>query len=55
MEDLNIIEIAVKENASIISMDKDFGELVFKNKLSHKGIMLLKVEEAVAEEKLAAI
>jgi len=55
MEDLHIIELAVKENAFIISMDKDFGELVFKNKLSHKGILLLRLEDAVAEEKLAAI
>ncbi len=55
MEDLHIIEIAIKEDAFIISMDKDFGELVFKNKLNHKGILLLRLEDAVAEEKLAAI
>ncbi|MBC7422635.1 MAG: hypothetical protein H7334_04175 [Ferruginibacter sp.] len=36
-------------------MDKDFGELIFKNKLPHKGILLLRLEDAVAEEKLAAI
>lgn len=55
MEDRHIIEIAIKEDAFIISMDKDFGELVFKNKLNHKGILLLRLEDAVAEEKLAAI
>ena len=48
-------DVAIKEDAFIISMDKDFGELVFKNKLNHKGILLLRLEDAVAEEKLAAI
>ncbi len=31
------------------------GELVFKNNNLHKGILLLKLEDAVSEEKLAAI
>lgn len=36
-------------------MDKNFGELVFKNHSFHKGIRLLTLEDAVAEEKLSAI
>lgn len=55
MTDSDIIELANKEDAIIISMDKDFGELIFKNKLPHKGVLLLRLEDAVAEEKLAVI
>jgi len=55
MADLDIIRLANNENAFIISMDKDFGELVFKSHLLHKGILLLRLEDAVAEEKLSAI
>ena len=55
MTDADILKLANNENAIIISMDKDFGELVFKNKLQHKGILLLRLEDAVAEEKLAVI
>lgn len=55
MADIDIIELANKEDAIIISMDKDFGELVFKNKIPHKGVLLLRLEDAVAEEKLAVI
>ncbi len=55
MEDMEIIKLANQQDAVIISMDKDFGELVFKKKLFHKGILLLRLEDAVAEEKLAAI
>jgi predicted nuclease of predicted toxin-antitoxin system len=55
MADNDIVELANKENAIIISMDKDFGELIFKNKIQHTGVLLLRLEDAVAEEKLAVI
>jgi predicted nuclease of predicted toxin-antitoxin system len=55
MADTEIIEFANKEDAIIITMDKDFGELTFKNKIQHKGVLLLRLEDAVAEEKLAVI
>jgi predicted nuclease of predicted toxin-antitoxin system len=55
MADTEIIELANRQDAIIITMDKDFGELVFKNKILHNGILLLRLEDAVAEEKLAVI
>ena len=55
MADSDIIELANSEDAIIITMDKDFGELIFKFQSSHKGILLLRLEDAVAEEKLSAI
>ena len=55
MADTDIIELANREDAIIITMDKDFGELIFKNKIQHKGVLLLRLEDAVAEEKLAVI
>lgn len=55
MEDIHILELANKEDAIIITMDKDFGELVFKNHLTHKGILLLRLEDAISAEKLAVI
>jgi predicted nuclease of predicted toxin-antitoxin system len=55
MEDIDIVELANKEDAIIITMDKDFGDLIFKLKNKHKGVLLLRLEDAVAEEKLAVI
>ena len=55
MPDVEILQLAGSEGAIIITMDKDSGELVFKNHSSHKGVLLLRLEDAVAEEKLAAI
>ena len=52
---VEIINLANTENAIIITMGKDFGELVFKNFSFHKGILLLRLEDAVAEEKLSVI
>lgn len=55
MSDSEIIKLANYENAIIITMDKDFGELVYKTHLQHKGILLLRLEDAVGEEKLSVI
>ncbi len=55
MADLDIIKLANRVDAIIITMDKDFGELVFKLHSSHTGILLLRLDDAVAEEKLSAI
>ena len=55
MKDFQIIQLANVEDGIIITMDKDFGELVFKENNTHKGILLLRLEDAVSEEKLAAI
>lgn len=55
MEDIHILDLANKKDAIIITMDKDFGELVFKNLLSHKGVLLLRLEDAISAEKLAVI
>jgi predicted nuclease of predicted toxin-antitoxin system len=55
MPDLDILKLANKENALIITMDKDFGELIYKQFSSHHGVLLLRLEDAVAEEKLSVI
>ena len=41
LEDEAILKLANKENMVIITFDKDFGELVFKDRKKSKGIILL--------------
>jgi predicted nuclease of predicted toxin-antitoxin system len=55
MPDLDILKLANEEHALIITMDKDFGELIYKQFSFHHGILLLRLEDAVAEEKLSVI
>jgi predicted nuclease of predicted toxin-antitoxin system len=55
MQDRQIIFLALSEDAIIITMDKDFVELVYKENKQHRGILLLRLDDAVAQEKLAVV
>jgi Uncharacterized protein conserved in bacteria len=46
MEDREILSMAVSEGRMIITMDKDFGELVYNSGLPHAGVLLLRLEDA---------
>jgi predicted nuclease of predicted toxin-antitoxin system len=52
LEDQEIIRMAVAENRMVVTMDKDFGELVYHCSMKHRGVLLLKLEEATGQEKL---
>ncbi|MDQ2719334.1 MAG: DUF5615 family PIN-like protein [Bacteroidota bacterium] len=55
MKDSQIIQLANIEDGIIITMDKDFGELVFKENNNTQRDIVIKIRSAVGEEKLAAI
>lgn len=55
MEDKEIIRIAVSENRMIITMDKDFGKLVYHSSMKHSGILLLRLEDAIGSKKLQIV
>lgn len=38
-EDYKILSIAVSENRMVITMGKDFGELVYNSGLPHSGVL----------------
>ena len=39
----------------VITMDKDFGELVYNSVLPHAGVLLLRLEDARSEEKVRIV
>ena len=51
--DKAVLFVAFDKKALLITEDKDFGELVFRLKLLHHGILLMRVEEK--EYKIIAI
>lgn len=55
MVDEDIINLALEKDAIIITMDSDFGTIVYKDGFKHSGILYLRLEEATGEEKLVTI
>ena len=45
MPDDDIIRKSYEEDRILITCDKDFGELVFRERRSHKGVVLLRLED----------
>ena len=50
-----VLQKAYAENRILVTNDKDFGELVFRLKKPHKGVVLLRLEDERAANKIAAI
>ena len=53
MPDQEIIRLAALEKRIVITMDKDFGELVYHSGMDHRGILLLRLENATGCGKAA--
>jgi predicted nuclease of predicted toxin-antitoxin system len=51
MSDSDILAIAENESRMVITMDKDFGDLVYHSGKAHKGVLLLRLEDATGDEK----
>ncbi len=49
--DEKIIQIAASEKRMVVTMDKDFGELVYHSLMDHCGVLLLRLDDAIGAEK----
>ena len=55
LPDQEIIRLTALEKRIVITMDKDFGELVYHSGMDHCGILLLRLEDATGSEKQQVI
>lgn len=55
MDDIDIIDLAVKDRAYIITEDKDFGDEIIFRKASHNGAMLVRLNGVEIEEKITLV
>jgi len=55
MSDNDIVRKAFTENWILITNDKDFGEKVYRERRPHKGVVLLRLEDERAANKINII
>lgn len=55
MTDDEVIAKAFAENWVLITNDKDFGEKVYRERRPHRGVVLLRLEDERAANKIAAL
>ncbi len=55
MEDDEVIAKAFAENWILITNDKDFGEKIYRERRPHKGVVLLRLEDERAANKIAIL
>lgn len=53
--DADILSAAVSVNRTVVTMDKDFGELVYKSGRPHRGVLLLRMEEQDRKTKVRIV
>jgi len=52
IKDEEVLAIAVKNQSLLITEDKDFGELTYRLKMEHKGILLIRLGELPRLERI---
>lgn len=55
LPDADILAWAVAERRLAVTMDKDFGELVYRSGRPHAGVLLLRLDAATAAEKVRVV
>lgn len=53
--DIAWIELALRDERILLTQDKDFGDLIYRNGLASHGVVLLRLDEFVAAEILARL
>jgi predicted nuclease of predicted toxin-antitoxin system len=53
--DEQVLDRAVREDRILISVDKDFGEYVFRDLKQHRGVLLLRLADERAANKIATV
>jgi predicted nuclease of predicted toxin-antitoxin system len=55
MGDIDVIQKASTENWILITNDKDFGEKVYRERHSHRGVVFMRLENERATNKIAVL
>ncbi|MFH1993985.1 MAG: DUF5615 family PIN-like protein [Pseudomonadota bacterium] len=53
--DSEILKLAIDDSQIVLTMDKDFGELVYRLGKAHAGVLVLRMEDANGDEKASVV
>jgi len=54
-DDVDILQRAVAEQRILVTNDKDFGDMVYRDRLEHAGILLLRLADERTETKVRVV
>ena len=52
LPDPDVLRIAREERRTLVTNDKDFGELIWRRRLPHTGVIFFRMPAATAEQKI---
>jgi len=55
LDDASILMMAVKEKRIVVTSDKDFGNLVFREKLPSSGVILFRMDNQSSQRKVEVV
>lgn len=55
IEDAKVLDLAIQKDSILITSDKDFGELIFKEKQHSLGVIFLRLKNQTSENKFKTI
>ena len=55
IDDYQVLKLAYQSDSILITLDKDFGELIFKEGQPHKGIILLRLIDPSVENSIKVV
>jgi predicted nuclease of predicted toxin-antitoxin system len=55
LDDDEILQKAVADNRILITNDKDFGEMIFREGKTHRGVILLRLEDERVANKIGVL
>jgi len=55
IEDYRVLDLSISKDSILITSDKDFGELIFKEGQPSTGVIFLRLEDGSSENKIKAI
>jgi len=53
--DYQVLKLAISKKSILITSDKDFGELIFKEKQPHTGIVFLRLQDQTSKNKVRTL